>query len=101
MADLDNASPSGRSEEPHRRRDARPLPARLRRAGMFEPLPHVLWHVLPETDHFLHDASPACPCHPVVECEDALSVGGVAWFRHQLIEPEPIDDVFPDDWTAS
>src|SRR3954467_13804460 len=96
MTDLDNASAGGRSEEPRRRRAAPRRTRRLRRAGMFDSLPHVLWHVLPETDHFLHDASLACLCRPLVECDHAPPVGGVAWVRHQLIQPEPVDDVFPD-----
>jgi len=67
---------------------------------MFDSLPTVLWHVLPEGDHFVHDASPACPCHPVVECEEARPGGGVAWFRHELIQPEPVGDVFPGGWSG-
>src|SRR4051812_31473443 len=101
MADLDNAAASGRSEEPGRRRGIRRGRGLLRRAGMFDSLPHVLWHVLPEKDHFVHEASAACPCHPVVQCEHATWAGGVAWFRHQLIQPAPVPDVFPGTWTAS
>jgi hypothetical protein len=67
---------------------------------MFDSLPVVLWHVLPERDHFVHDASPACPCRPVVEGEYATSAGGAARFRHRLIQPEPVADVFPDGWAA-
>src|SRR3954464_3224495 len=101
MADLDSASPGEHSDEPRRPRNALRRPARLRRAGMFDSLPHVLWHVLPENDHFLHDPPPARLCHPVVEREDAPFPGGVAWFRHQLIQPEPVDDVFPARWATS
>jgi hypothetical protein len=100
MADLDDASPSGHSDEPRKRRAAQRRPARLRRAGMFESLPAVEWHVLPGADHFLHEPSPACPCHPLVERQDAPSVGGVAWFRHRLIQPAPVDDVFPARWAS-
>jgi hypothetical protein len=68
MADPDDASPSERSDEPPGRRGAPRRPVRVRRAGMLDSLPRMLWHVLPGTDHFRHEASPACPCHPEVEC---------------------------------
>jgi hypothetical protein len=100
MADPDDAAADERSDEPPERRAASRRPVRLRRAGMFDSLPRMLWHVLPGTDHFRHEASPACPCHPEVECS-AQSVGGVAVFRHHLIQPEPVEDVFPRGWTAS
>jgi hypothetical protein len=65
---------------------------------MFESLPEVMWHVLPGTDHFRHEASPACPCGPVVEREHAPPVGAVARLRHRLIQPDPLADVFPAGW---
>jgi hypothetical protein len=93
MADSDDASSAGRTGRPARRRRS----GRLRRAGMFDAFPHIV----PEGDQFQHVATPGCPCRPLLDTGPGSSPGAAASYRHRLIQPEPLPDVFPAEWLAS